>query len=51
MYGKLGTSAGVVGGGMLPVTGPQVAGLVIGGIVLVFAALALFKVLPKLRRR
>lgn len=49
MYGKLAAGAGVVGGGVLPITGMSIAGVIISGIVLIFAGLATLKLIPKRR--
>jgi hypothetical protein len=51
MYGKLGTGAGAVGGGVLPITGLNVLGMIVVLAVSVFAGLALLKLIPRHRRQ
>jgi hypothetical protein len=47
MYGKLSTGAGAAGGGALPVTGVNVLGIIVILSIIVFAGLALLKLIPR----
>jgi len=47
MYGKLSTAAGAAGGGVLPVTGLNVLGIIVTLSIIVFAGLALLKLIPR----
>jgi hypothetical protein len=47
MYGKLSTGAGAAGGGALPITGLNVLGIIVILSIIVFAGLALLKLIPR----
>jgi hypothetical protein len=47
MYGKLSTGAGAAGGGTLPITGLNVLGIIVILSIIVFAGLALLKLIPR----
>ena len=51
MYGKLSTGAGAAGGGGLPITGLNVLGIIVLLSVIVFAGLALLKLIPRRGRQ
>jgi hypothetical protein len=49
MYGKLGTGTGIASGGVLPITGMSVLGIIVLLSIIMFAGLALLKLLPRHR--
>jgi hypothetical protein len=51
MYGKLGTGTGIAGGGVLPITGMNVLGIVVLLSIIMFTGLALLKLLPRHRHQ
>jgi hypothetical protein len=47
MYGRITTGTGIATAGFLPITGFNMVGIIVTALVLVYAGLALLKLLPK----
>lgn len=50
MYGRITTGTGIASAGFLPITGFNMVGIIVTALVLVYAGLALLKLLPKWSR-